>query len=64
MNMLVAQQLEKVINRRQVLASIDIPVRDINFTFPDEIPKFWFNHNPLLTMPFTALSSAFPEVEW
>ncbi|OEC91447.1 metal-dependent hydrolase [Acinetobacter sp. YK3] len=63
MNMLVAPQSEKVSKCRQISASIDIPVRVMDFTFPDEIPEFWFNHNPLLTMLLTALSSAFPEGE-
>ncbi|MBH2001972.1 MAG: metal-dependent hydrolase [Moraxellaceae bacterium] len=63
MNMLVAPQSEKAIKCRQISASIDIPVRAMDFTFPDEIPEFWFNHNPLLTMLLTALSSAFPDGE-
>ncbi len=47
----------------KISASIDITVRQLNLSFPDEIPEFWFKNNPLLTMLFTALSSAFPDGE-
>ncbi|WP_127492007.1 metal-dependent hydrolase [Acinetobacter calcoaceticus] len=47
----------------KISASIDIPVRTMDFTFSDEIPEFWFNNNALLTMLLTALSSAFPDGE-
>lgn len=47
----------------KISASIDIPVRTMDFTFPDEIPEFWFDNNALLTMLLTALSSAFPDGE-
>lgn len=46
-----------------ISASIDICVRSLNLSFPDELPEFWFNNNPVLTMLLTALSSAFPEGE-
>ncbi|WP_447500255.1 metal-dependent hydrolase [Acinetobacter oleivorans] len=47
----------------KISASIDITVRQLDLSFPDEIPEFWFKNNPLLTMLFTALSSAFPDGE-
>ena len=47
----------------KISASIDITVRQLDLSFPDEIPEFWFKDNPLLTMLFTALSSAFPDGE-
>lgn len=47
----------------KISASIDITVRQLDLSFSDEIPEFWFKNNPLLTMLFTALSSAFPDGE-
>lgn len=47
----------------KISASIDITVRQLDLSFPDEIPEFWFKDNPLLTMLFTALSCAFPDGE-
>lgn len=47
----------------KISASIDITVRQLDLSFPDEIPEFWFKNNPLLTMLLTALSSAFPDGE-
>ncbi|MEQ1343785.1 metal-dependent hydrolase [Acinetobacter seifertii] len=47
----------------KISALIDITVRQLDLSFPDEIPEFWFKNNPLLTMLFTALSSAFPDGE-
>jgi len=63
MNMFTSPSLSKAIQYRHVSASIDIPVRSMDFTFPDEIPEFWFSNNPLLTLLLTALSSAFPDGE-
>ncbi len=47
----------------KISASIDITVRQLDLSFSDEIPEFWFKNNPLLTMLLTALSSAFPDGE-
>ena len=63
MNMFTSPSSSKAIQYRHVSASIDIPVRSMDFTFPDEIPEFWFSNNPLLTLLLTALSSAFPDGE-
>ena len=41
----------------------DIPVRQINFEFSDDIPKYWFSGDPIRTMLLTALSCTFPEGE-
>lgn len=50
-------------NYHEIAASIDINVRQLNFSFPSHIPQFWFDNNPLLTSFMTALSCAFPEGE-
>lgn len=63
MNMFASPSSSQAIQYRQVSASIDISVRSMDFTFPDEIPEFWFSNNPLLTPLLTALSSAFPDGE-
>ena len=39
-----------------------IPVRNADFGFAD-IPKYWFNRDPLFTHYFTGLSTLFPEGE-
>lgn len=40
-----------------------ISVRQMDFTFSDDIPLFWYANNPALTMLLTALSGTFPEGE-
>lgn len=43
-------------------AQSDIPVRRMNFDF-SQTPKYYFNHNPLLSHLLTALSLTFPAGE-
>ncbi|MDW5429002.1 metal-dependent hydrolase, partial [Acinetobacter baumannii] len=38
-------QSKKIQDFSKISASIDIPVRVMDFAFPDEIPEFWFNNN-------------------
>ena len=40
-----------------------ITVRRMDFDFPDEIPRFWFDGNPFLTSMMAALSISFPAGE-
>jgi predicted metal-dependent hydrolase len=40
-----------------------IKVRRMNFQFPDSLPTFWFDDNPLLTATLSALAVAFPPGE-
>ena len=42
---------------------IDIEVRRMDFEFKDNIPEFWYDNDPLLTLFLTALSATFPEGE-
>ncbi|MCH7392814.1 metal-dependent hydrolase [Acinetobacter dispersus] len=63
MNRIAVSSPLTIADYRQISASIDIQVRNMDFSFPDDIPEFWFSHNPLLTMLLTALSSAFPDGE-
>lgn len=47
---------------KQVPAS-PIRVRHMDFTFPDDIPEFWFANDPFRTLLLSALSATFPEGE-
>src|SRR5690606_20788062 len=38
-------------------------VRRIDFSFPDDIPEFWFDNDPLRTVLFYSMSGSFPEGE-
>lgn len=40
-----------------------IKVRHMDFTFPDDIPEFWFANDPFRTLLLSALSATFPEGE-
>ena len=40
-----------------------IPVRRMDFHFDEDIPLYWFDNNPFLTMLLTGLSCVFPEGE-
>lgn len=40
-----------------------ITVRRMDFEFPDEAPRFWFDDNPFLTAMMAALSISFPAGE-
>lgn len=40
-----------------------ITVRQMGFEFNNEIPEFWFDGNPLMTMVMTAMSVSFPAGE-
>ena len=42
---------------------IDIEVRRVDFEFKDNIPEFWYDNDPFLTLFLTALSATFPEGE-
>ncbi|EPF69491.1 hypothetical protein GCM10025882_18530 [Acinetobacter gyllenbergii] len=63
MNLVAVSSKPTVADYRQVSASIEIQVRNMDFAFPDDISEFWFHQNPLLSMLLTALSSAFPDGE-
>ncbi|PTQ89613.1 metal-dependent hydrolase [Agitococcus lubricus] len=45
------------------VGTANIPVRHMDFNFDDDIPKYWFDNNPMLTMLLTGLSGVFPEGE-
>ncbi len=38
-------------------------VRRINFNFPDDIPEFWYDNDPLRTVLFCSMSATFPDGE-
>ncbi len=63
MNMLAASASKKTLRVASISASMDIRVRQLDLSFPDKIPEFWFDNNPLLTLLLTALSCAFPDGE-
>lgn len=58
-----AKPLYPVTHYRDISASVAITVRQLNLSFADEVPEFWFDNNPWLTSFMTALSCAFPEGE-
>lgn len=41
----------------------DLKVRRMDFQFSDEIPEFWYDNNPVLTLLLAAMSGGFPEGE-
>lgn len=49
--------------QQPVQAPISVRPRHMDFHFPDEFPKHWFNDNPYITHFLNALSSVFPEGE-
>lgn len=59
----IVKHLNPVVNYRDISASVDIVVRQLNLSFTDDITEFWFDNNPLLTCFLSALSAAFPEGE-
>lgn len=59
----ITKQQNAAIHYRDISASVDITVRQLNLSFAEDIPEFWFADNPLLTCFLTALSAAFPEGE-
>ena len=42
---------------------ISVRPRQMDFNFPEEIPRYWFDDNPYITHFLNALSSVFPEGE-
>ncbi|MGC1509587.1 metal-dependent hydrolase [Ketobacter sp. MCCC 1A13808] len=42
---------------------IPVKPRHLDFGFPDELPRYWFDDNPYMTHFLNALSSVFPEGE-
>ncbi|RLU01121.1 metal-dependent hydrolase [Ketobacter sp.] len=42
---------------------VGIKVRRMDFDFSDDIPDYWYDQDPLLTLFLTALSATFPEGE-
>lgn len=42
---------------------IRIPVRRMDFAFPDDMPRYWYKGNPWITHFMNSLSSVFPDGE-
>ncbi len=43
--------------------ALDIKPRRMDFIFPSNLPRFWFNNDPFVTHLYNALSTTFPEGE-
>ncbi|TNC83594.1 MAG: metal-dependent hydrolase [Alcanivorax sp.] len=43
--------------------TMEVTPRQMDFDFPDTIPRYWFDDNPYITHFLNALSSVFPEGE-
>lgn len=44
-------------------ADLRIPVRRMDFSFPADLPKYWYKGNPWLTHFFNGMSAVFPDGE-
>lgn len=47
----------------QMSHGVEVKPRQMDFDFPEEIPRYWFDDNPYITHFLNALSSVFPEGE-
>lgn len=46
-----------------ISSAVEVRPRQVDFHFPDDLPKYWFNDNPYITHFLNALSAVFPEGE-